>query len=181
MKCLAKEIIIQYLDNELSDTEKKEIENHLSICERCRRTVREIKEKIELLKKDMEKLNPEKVIIPSFSYSAIRDIKKKRIFPGFLRFSDPVALLIRVFIPVAMIIVLVLFAINYFNVFDHKLDYEKIEAMLNADDELIIPDSNSWWTERRLVITIIHEDNRTYERIITSNKEENIIRETFHY
>jgi len=182
VKCLKKETIMHYLDNEMDDNKRENVEKHLALCESCHSAVKNIRDEIEFVKSNLNILNPAEITIPSFEDSLLYDKKEGRAATVFsLRRDKSLRLIKRVVIPLAAVLALTIIGLNYTDVFNKRLDASQIEAILKAEEEMFVPESNSWWTERRLVITIIDEDKKTCERIITSNKEENIISETFSY
>ncbi|MCP4725711.1 MAG: hypothetical protein GY863_11775 [bacterium] len=64
---------------------------------------------------------------------------------------------------------------------DSEEDPGYMEAIMRAEEDILIPDSNSWWTERRMFIAIIDKDTKTMEKIVTSKNSDNIISETIKY
>jgi len=182
VKCLKKETIMHYLDNEMDDNKRENVEKHLALCDNCRNAVKSMRDEIEFVKSHLSILNPADITVPSFDHSLPDDKKMERMVPVFsLQRDKTLRLIKRVVIPIAAVLALTIIGLNYTDVFNKRLDASQIEAILKAEEEMFVPESNSWWTERRLVITIIDEDKKTCERIITSNKEENIISETFSY
>lgn len=61
MKCLKKEEIRAFLDNEFFQKEKKKIEKHLSECPKCQNIKKEIKEEINFVELKMTLLNPKTI------------------------------------------------------------------------------------------------------------------------
>ena len=52
-----------------------------------------------------------------------------------------------------------------------------IDVIFTIDEDEDPIDSNTWWNERSIVIGIVDEEQQTIERIISSIKSENVIRE----
>ena len=183
MKCIKNEIIIQYLDNQLSPSEKNSIEDHVSHCSRCESAVAEMKDNVALVKKDLSLLNPEAVDVPLLICPEKTDKQKSlsKIFrPAFAWPIDSSLWIKRIVIPTAAVLILVTLTIINFNIFERESDPVQIETVINDLDEIIIDNPNEWWTDRRLIIIIIDEDKKTVERIITSKNEDDIIREVTH-
>ena len=51
-------------------------------------------------------------------------------------------------------------------------DAQLIQEMLLADEEMLVPDANDWWAERRMIIAIVDKQTKVADWIITSTKEE---------
>ena len=60
--------IQSYIDNELQDSERKRIENHLEKCMECRQKVESQRDFSEKMKKSLETLIPDDVEVPEFSF-----------------------------------------------------------------------------------------------------------------
>jgi hypothetical protein len=61
MKCLKKSVLPEYIDNELSGKQLREVEAHLAICASCRGNLERMKADIDLVLENMEMLNPEHI------------------------------------------------------------------------------------------------------------------------
>lgn len=174
MKCLKREIIIRYINNELENIERGNVEQHIADCEKCRSAVNKMKEKIDFLRKDIALLNPEKITVPSFEYPAeTREeyiIEKNK--PKFLR---------RYLFPAAAVLVILIFIFIKQDTINGEIDFNHIEAVLNAEGETLFPDINAWWFEERLDITIIDVKKRTVEKITAFEKKENFNVSTYSF
>lgn len=58
MRCLKREKIQTFIDNELSPKERKKVEEHLSQCSTCRDILKAAKEEIKFIDTKLESLNP---------------------------------------------------------------------------------------------------------------------------
>ena len=78
MKCEDVEaLMIDYLDNNLDDNSKREIEKHLETCERCLDELRDSQEVIRMISKD-DMVNPDDTLRINFlPYASQRDQKKQ--------------------------------------------------------------------------------------------------------
>ena len=61
MKCLKKNTIMEYIDNEISGEKLREIEAHLAACPKCGKTVEKMRRDTDLVMKNIELLNPRHV------------------------------------------------------------------------------------------------------------------------
>lgn len=79
MKCLKREIIRAFIDNELLPQKRKNVEEHLSRCSSCQGILRSVQEEIECVKTGLDSLNP--VAIPqAMAVDTFRtEMKKRRI------------------------------------------------------------------------------------------------------
>ncbi|MCP4723699.1 MAG: hypothetical protein GY863_01620 [bacterium] len=173
MICPEEEIILRYLDNELTEEDTGRFELHLSECEKCRNELDRMAENIALIKRDIKQLEPESINVPDYPFS-----KTLKIL-SLGKVSGAKKMLKRIILPAAALIMVVLIAYNTFK--DSEIDQDYMEAIMKAEEDILIPDSNSWWTERRMFIAIIDKDTKTMEKIITSKNSDNIISETIKY
>jgi len=87
MKCEDVEaLMIDYLDNNLDDNSKREIEKHLETCERCLDELRDSQEVIRMISKD-DMVKPDDTLRINFYHMLHSEIKKSKqqsagIFPG---------------------------------------------------------------------------------------------------
>ncbi len=80
MRCLKREKIQIFIDNEFSSKERKKVEEHLSQCPTCRDILKTAKEEIELIDTKLESLNP----------SAIPQLRKDEyIIPKLSKKREP--------------------------------------------------------------------------------------------
>ncbi len=176
--------MIQYLDDELTKSEKETIETHLSQCDSCRKAMAEMREKVACVKKDLSLLNPDKVDIPLFIYQKGTQKQKhihKVLRPAFIFSTNSYTWIKKLAIPLAAIFILWIVVTVYNRFFERKSDTIPAETILQDLDEIIVTNPNEWWTDRRLIIIIIDEDKKTVERIITSKNEDDVIREVTHF
>ena len=68
MKHLNDITIQNYIDNELPESERKEIASHLEKCPSCRQKVESQRVFSDKLKKTMETLAPDNIVVPEFSF-----------------------------------------------------------------------------------------------------------------
>ena len=68
MKHLNDKTIQSYIDNELSESERKRIESHLEECLSCRQRVESRRVFSDKLKESMETLVPNDIPVPEFSF-----------------------------------------------------------------------------------------------------------------
>jgi len=85
MRCLKREKIQTFIDNELSPKERKKVEEHLSQCSTCRDILKTAKEKIKFIDTKLESLNP-----ASIPHLKKEELIQSNVFkkgqPIFLRF-----------------------------------------------------------------------------------------------
>lgn len=115
MKCLKREKIRAFIDNELSAREKKRVENHLSGCSKCQKELKKAEEEIQFIQRQLEFLNPKTV--PEYT-PLLFSKKEKRgelriLFKRFIFSSVRVpAILLVVIISLALLMSFMLFAKN---------------------------------------------------------------------
>ena len=68
MKHLNDKTIQSYIDNELSESERKTVEMHLENCLSCRQRVESQRAFSEKMKKSLETSVPDKITVPEFSF-----------------------------------------------------------------------------------------------------------------
>ncbi len=174
MKCFNLDYIQRYLDKELTAEEIKKFEQHLSGCTFCNGELNDRAENIALIRSELSILEPEEIIVPVNPFStAYTDNRmnagnSRKVFFRRMTLLAAAAILVAIFIS----------QIDYLNRVE---DYDYMEAIMKAEEDILIPDSNTWWTEKRMFIAIIDEENKTMEKIITSKNAENIISETIKY
>lgn len=61
MKCPKKEKLRAFIDRELTLSETKNVQRHISECSRCRRILQEAEEEIQITQRNIEFLNPETI------------------------------------------------------------------------------------------------------------------------
>ncbi|MCP4724005.1 MAG: hypothetical protein GY863_03160, partial [bacterium] len=138
MICPDEEIILRYLDNELTDEDTGRFELHLSECGKCKNELDRMAENIALIKREMEQLGPEKTDVPDFPFSKTPKIHSSAKISGTKK------ILRRIILPAAALIMIVVIAYNSFP--DSEEDPGYMEAIMRAEEDILIPDSNSWWT-----------------------------------
>lgn len=115
MKCLNKTTLTLYVDNELPEHQRNEIDTHLHSCPKCQRLLREIKTEIEFTGAKLELLRPESIpdstFIPSSAAAAFK--RKPGIFTGI---KDMLKTSVRIPVPTFAILaaVFVLMAVGLF-------------------------------------------------------------------
>jgi len=75
MKHLNDKTIQNYIDNELPESERKEIESHLEKCPSCKQKVETKRVFSDKLKKSLETLAPEDIEVPEFSFGSTTGYK----------------------------------------------------------------------------------------------------------
>ena len=98
-KCLSDEILQQYIDEELTNEQMRNVETHLSTCESCKLAMEEKKSIIEQLKFALENVEREEIIIPEFDNKTleIRNSEKHKKLVWWAA-ASMVLILISVFI-----------------------------------------------------------------------------------
>ena len=71
MKHLDDKTIQSYIDNELSESERKRIETHLEECPSCRQRVESQRAFSDKLKKSLDELTPNDIAVPEFSFGKV--------------------------------------------------------------------------------------------------------------
>lgn len=77
MTCISNKRIQKYIDDEISTTEKKAIEKHLSACEVCSEKMNDIKSLSVNAKQAVGSLNLNNIEIPTFNYSKAQNYQRK--------------------------------------------------------------------------------------------------------
>jgi len=75
MKHLNDKTIQSYIDNELPESERKEIESHLEKCPSCKQKVETQRAFSDKLKKSLETLAPDDIEVPEFSFGSTTKYK----------------------------------------------------------------------------------------------------------
>jgi hypothetical protein len=171
MICPDEGFIQSYLDKEMPEEEIREFDDHLSECSRCRAEVERHANNLKLLKKEFTRLDPDKVEVPDFPFSGLNEPDRRKI---------NIKPMMKFFIPAAAALLIIILVVSN-TLFKDEVDHKFLEAVMMAEEDILIPDSNSWWTEKRMFIAIIDEETKTMEKIVTSKKSENIIAETIDY
>lgn len=88
MRCLKREKIQTFVDEELLPKEIKKVEKHLSQCSSCRDVLKSVKEEIKLVDAKLEFLNPATIPqLRKFDFISSKSLKRRRPFLTGLIFS----------------------------------------------------------------------------------------------
>ena len=104
MKHLNDKTIQRYIDNELPENERKEIETHLEKCASCRQKVESQRVFSDKLKKSLETLAPDNITVPEFSF---RNASNQKVNIARIVFISSLS--------TACAIALIVFAFNLFS------------------------------------------------------------------
>ena len=80
MKCLKREEIRAFIDNELSLEKRKNVEAHLSLCSPCQGILRSVQEGIECVKTGLDSLDPAAIPRAAAVNTFRTEMKNHRIF-----------------------------------------------------------------------------------------------------
>ena len=72
MKHLYDKTIQSYFDNELPESERERIDNHLEECPSCRQRVESQRAFSDRLKKSLDELVPNDITVPEFSFGKVK-------------------------------------------------------------------------------------------------------------
>ena len=100
MKHLNDKTIQNYIDNELPESERKEIESHLEKCPSCKQKVETQRAFSDKLKKSLETLAPDDITVPEFSFGSTASPKvniTRIVFISSLSTACAIALVILAF------------------------------------------------------------------------------------
>lgn len=90
MKCLKKNVILEYIDDEISEKETRMVEAHLSTCQKCREELESMKKDIDLVFENLALLDPTDVpadiLIPPLKVE--KKARTKRFFIPAFRWWD---------------------------------------------------------------------------------------------
>ncbi|MFC1514155.1 anti-sigma factor family protein [candidate division KSB1 bacterium] len=164
MYCLKDENFQQLLDKELSDTDKKQYEDHLSECSACRNKMTEMQDKTEFVKFNLDYLNPEH--LPALSRESLLHAAKSIINtrkPKYYKWA---------WMSAAAVVLFFLLTINDSDNIIEIIDRSQIDAVVQSQEDIISADAVSWFSDRSFVISIVDKESNTVEHIITSNKKE---------
>jgi hypothetical protein len=178
MKCLKKEIIFNYINGELSKEDFLTVKNHLASCMKCQAIHDKHKAKIELIRKNLDELEP--AIVPEHVFiKPMRHEKRKvrqfingitdvKFVPRFVNWKRLIV------VPVLLIFILLLFISK-----DKSKLYNEVETqrIFFSAENYFDEDPKKDWNEKSLHITIINKQENTIELIRSSINKENISRE----
>ena len=135
-KCISKEILFDFNNNELSAEDQNVVSQHISECKQCANLLLEIKESKSLIKVSLDSITPELSGIPTFqiipdSTIKINEFKIRRLLS--LAASVSLILAISTFV-----------SIKIFYNLKPVVDYEYLEY---------IPDINEAWQNNSIIVT----------------------------
>lgn len=111
-KCLKKEIILQYIDNEFRAKKQKKIAAHLSGCHKCRQEAERIKSKMNFVSSKIEMIDPPGDFKIAFSLPE-DPVGRKTIFKKMFANIRPAfilkpALITVIFVLIAAVVIMML-------------------------------------------------------------------------
>jgi hypothetical protein len=171
MKCLKKELLIQYLDNELPARVVLNVEDHLRICPDCRMRLSQIREEVALVKDALDELNPREIPLEDFDYEKA---SRPSAVPARVRKPARFGTRARSLRLAAAAAAVLLMLIGGLHIAKDRAPALNGNDVALYEQVLIEGSPNEFWHNRQLVVRIINEDERSEERIITSKNEESV-------
>jgi hypothetical protein len=169
MKCKkARKLIFEYKDKSLSSSGEKKIRDHFKDCRDCS----EVFEKDPLLTKLLKDTMNHRTTSLFIDLSIIDKLKEERKRQELQsRTKRGISLILK---PVSLVLVsLIVFLVVLVFYLSNPISKDRAflsdeEKILEYFDSLVLDDPKTDWIERRLIITIIDEEQETYEKFITS-------------
>lgn len=128
MKCLKKEILTRYADNELPEARRNAVESHLEECTVCQKTLAIVKQETAFVGNKLDILRPEDVTVPVFHPTMAAARREKKHRPHSIK--DMFNSSIRIPIP-AMAIMIIMVIFMGLLLFLQNRKIEKLESPLH--------------------------------------------------
>jgi hypothetical protein len=175
MKCLNKELLIRYHDNELPADVMSEVETHLRTCSHCQLLFARIREDVALVKEALAELNPESPTTRAFDFD-----QASRPLPARTEALKTVRLLTRGrLLRLAGAIAAIIVVVGILHIMNNGEPVRLADGEMRHSQILIEGNPNEFWHGRQLVVLIIHEDENSEEKIVTSKEEKISTRESY--
>ena len=176
MKCLKKNKIFDYLNEELNGEEKKNVIEHLEKCEKCRNKQMAVQDKIQLVKEKLDLLESMNIPEKSFVIPAEKSISEQSVFKK-IRFSSPPILNWKSALAVSTVFLCLIFGF----LLKHKTkpNYEEMFLHVVAMEQSFMSDAKADYNENAFYISSFDEEKKQVEIIRTSNNGETISQKKF--
>ena len=179
MRCVRRQRLFDYLNGELSRGERADVDSHLSSCEKCRKTLRELEERVRSVKQAVSKMDPwalPDVSLPGFEMeepasAAGRSKVRAPMGPSWRLRTVPWAAFSGAAL---MMLAAILILWPRKDVIENRAGFDFQSFHLES---VFLTDAKEDWDEKRLYLTIYDEETGQMEIIKTSLNEDNITRE----
>ena len=171
MKCLSRENIFDYINNELSEDNMKKIKNHLESCEKCHDIFHFVNNQIQQVKTDLDLISPDD--IPEIPFYIPQETKEtsKEIISGF--FQQPLKFSIELtWAKMCVFSLLILISISLFLLRkDSEISEKDLQRLLMIADSYYDEDPKVDLNGNKLTILIFDQEKKTFEVVRTDRHE----------
>jgi hypothetical protein len=170
MRCLKRETIIRYLDNELTVQVMNHVRRHLKECPGCRTALGETENQIAVLRRSIAGLDPENVLMPPFRYTQPEERRgsSKSAFLHVLTSWLPPRAWLR---PAAFLLVTILIILAGSQTIINDKNGGLNPTAVTYEHTYLHTNPNTAWHKRQLVITITDGEENLVGKIVTSADE----------